>query len=99
MNRFRILAAACLIGVSGCGYPEVSPTTYELAKALYSACNRRSEEHVEKVDALAGAALKADEITEKESRWIRQIVEQARGGKWEPAALEARQMMEDQVRG
>ncbi|QDU41012.1 hypothetical protein Mal4_53770 [Maioricimonas rarisocia] len=99
MKRLWILATACLIGVSGCGYPEVSPKTYELAKALYSACNRRSPEHLEKVDHLAEAARESGEITEKESQWIRNIVEQARSGEWEPAALESRQLMEDQVRG
>jgi|GEM_PF-576102 len=99
MNRIRTLAVACLIGAAGCGYPEVSPRTYELATALYSACNRRSEEHLEKVEALTEAARESGEITDRESQWIREIVEQARNGEWEPATLESRALLEDQARG
>lgn len=99
MKQIQILAVACLIGAAGCGYPEVSPKTYELVKALYSACNRRSEEHLEKVEALTEAARESGEITDRESQWIREIVEQARNGEWEPATLESRAILEDQADG
>ena len=84
-------------GVWGCGYPEVSPKSYELSKALYSACNRRSDEHVSRVVELVTVTQAAGEISDRESKWLRAIADQAREGEWEAATLEARQIMEDQI--
>ncbi|MCA9074724.1 MAG: hypothetical protein KDA93_06810 [Planctomycetaceae bacterium] len=89
-----VVLAFCLIG---CGYPEVSPKSYELATALYSACNRRSEEHLAKVSDLMETHAKSGDITNREFEWLQAIVEQAEEGDWEAAASEARQIMNDQV--
>lgn len=90
-----LLTAAFWAG--GCGYPEVSPRTYEISKALYSACNRRSEDHLTKVAGQIAASRDAGEITGSEATWLEDIVATARGGDWEAAMLETRQMMEDQI--
>ncbi len=86
-----------LCGLTGCGYPDVSPKTYEISKALYSACNRKSEEHVSKVSELIESHLESGDLSEREANWLRAIVRDAENGKWEAATLEARQLMEDQV--
>ncbi len=96
-RRFGVVVILFCLGIWGCGYPEVSPTSYELSKALYSACNRRSDEHLSRVIELVDSTQAAGEISDRESKWLRAIVDQARAGDWEAATVEARQIMEDQV--
>lgn len=98
----RHLLATCftlslLLSTSGCQqYGEVSPRTYEISKALYSACNRKSEEHLEQVADLVSESAKTGEITADEQEWLQNIVRKAESGNWEEAMLDARQMMEEQ---
>ncbi len=61
------------VSVSGCGYPDVSPKTYEVANALYAAANRRSIEHVEKALAVTDELIAAGDISEREADWLRSI--------------------------
>lgn len=91
------LTLGCLLLNIGCGYPEVSPQTYQLSKALYTACNCRNEEHLDKACEALETAAESEEITEKEAKWLMAIVDQAREGEWELAATEARSILEDQV--
>ncbi|QDT35050.1 hypothetical protein [Thalassoglobus polymorphus] len=86
-----------LCGLTGCGYPDVSPKTYEISKALYSACNRKSDEHVSKISKLIESHLESGDLSEREAKWLRVIIHNAEEGRWEAATLEARQLMEDQV--
>lgn len=83
--------------LAGCGYPTVSPTTYELSKALYSACNRRDETHLDRVAELVATHLESGEISEREAGWLNGAVATARDGDWKTAAATARQIMVDQV--
>ena len=91
---FVILA---LFGVSGCGYPEVSPQTYALSKALLTACNLKREEQLIKVDKMIESHLQNGEISASEAKWLQAISKQGHQGEWETAAAEARQLMKDQV--
>lgn len=85
--------------LAGCGgYPEVSPKTYEFAKALYGICNRQQLEKLDPVTEQIEAARDADEITAREAGWLLEIVETAGAGDWTAATAEARRLMEDQVR-
>ena len=83
--------------LSGCGYPEVSPKTYELSKALYSVCNQKSTERLVKVQALIQSSLEQEEITSREADWLNGIIKQAQAGEWDEALRESRQIMEDQA--
>lgn len=97
MNAMRALLVLLIaIGLPGCGYPDVSPKTYELAKALYSACNRQSEEQLARVVELIETTNEAGEISDREAKWLTAIVDQADAGEWEQAMSEARQLLEDQ---
>lgn len=91
------LLTAVALQLNACGYPEVSPKTYEISKALYSICNQKSKERLETVTKLIQSSLESQEITESEANWLNEIVAQAHEGEWESATLEARQLMEDQV--
>ncbi|MCA9019630.1 MAG: hypothetical protein KDA74_05785 [Planctomycetaceae bacterium] len=86
-----------LLPLNGCGYPEVSPKSYEISKALYSVCNQKSTERLETVQTLIQSSLKKSEITEREAGWLNAIVASANEGKWETATQEARRLMEDQT--
>ncbi|QDT45289.1 hypothetical protein Pan241w_54090 [Gimesia alba] len=86
-----------LLLLSGCGYPEVSPKTYEISKALYSVCNQKSEERLLVVEKLIQSSLEQNEINESEAQWLNEMITQAREGDWEAAMQESRQMMEDQA--
>jgi PBP1b-binding outer membrane lipoprotein LpoB len=86
-----------VVGVRGCGhYGEVNSTTYEYGKALYSVCNRRDAERLEKVAAMIDSAMQKGEISKTEAGWLREIVDEARGTEWEKAMVMSRQLLSDQ---
>ncbi|MDA7503376.1 hypothetical protein OAF42_04700 [Planctomicrobium sp.] len=86
-----------LILLPGCGYPEVSEKTYEITKALYSACNRQSDVQLAKIELIISNAREANEISAKEAKWLDQILMSAQEGGWESATAESRKLMEDQI--
>ena len=93
------LAAAALVVAGGCGsYGEFSPTAYEYAKALYSISNRQAHEALDPVSEQISQAREQGELSEKEARWLVDVIDDARDGDWKGAAEAARKMMEDQVR-
>ncbi|QDU17329.1 hypothetical protein CA11_51700 [Gimesia maris] len=92
-----MLLLLTLLPLSGCGYPAVSPKTYEISKALYSVCNQKSTERLETVEELIQTSLEKNEITEREAGWLNAIVTSANEGSWETATQEARRLMEDQT--
>ena len=104
-GKLGLLIVLCLIlGMltvfRGCGgYGEVGPKAYEHAKALYSICNRRDADRLEKFSTSLAKAQNAGEVTEKEQAWLEDIVEDAKVGEWEEATAKARRLMEDQVEG
>ena len=81
----------------GCGYPEVSPTTYEIAGALYSVSNLKREDGLANVETLISESLQAQEISSREAGYLIEIVQQCRAGDWETAQAECRRMMDDQI--
>jgi len=105
-SRFKIVIACGLAGIvlvalvlfSQRGYGEVSPKTYEFAKALYSICNRRDASRLDDVSKMISESAAAGEMSQTEAGWLQDIVDEARAGEWKTAAGRARRMMEDQVR-
>ena len=80
------------------GYGEVSPRTYEFAKAIYAACLSKSNERLERVESmLTNSSDSQTEIPDKQREWLQGMVDLAKRGRWDTAANQARQMMEDQV--
>jgi uncharacterized lipoprotein YmbA len=99
-RRWTLPLAGLLLGtvlLTGCGYPEVSPQTYAIAKALYSVCNQKNPERLKTVQELIQKSLEKEEISAREADWLKAIIAQAEAGEWETALLETRQMMEDQT--
>ena len=79
------------------GYGEVSKSTYEFAKALYSACLRKNVEHLDRVEQLVNEASD-DDISIPERSWLGNIIGKARDGDWNSAAEDAKRIMTDQVK-
>jgi hypothetical protein len=94
---WQLPVTACLIFCLGCGYPEVSPKTYEISKALYAVCNLKQKDDLDKVTDVISEAVSESEVSEDESEWLLAIVEKAGSGEWEEAAEDARSILEDQV--
>lgn len=92
-----VLVVMTFLSLVGCGYPAVSPKTYEISKALYSVCNQKSQERLEVVQELIQSSLENKEISENEADWLNGIIAQAQEGHWEAATKETRQLMEDQI--
>lgn len=94
-----ILAISCLILLNcvGCGYPEVSPKTYEISKTLYSVCSLKQEQNLTRVADVISQACDAQEVSASECAWLMDIVEQAQNGQWESATSEVRRILEDQT--
>jgi len=77
------------------GNETVSPDAYRIAQALYSSCLAKSEARLEAVEAAFNDSSEQPlEITEKEQRWLKAIITDAKAGNWQSAAADARQMME-----
>jgi hypothetical protein len=97
--RFRLSAISfVLLAVAGCGYGEVSPTTYGYAKALYTLSNTQAADRIDEVANKIAAAADAGEVTQREAGWLNDICDQCRSGDWAGAQEAAKQIMRDQVK-
>jgi hypothetical protein len=91
-----LMAGYLLIGRDS--YGEVSEEAYKLATAMYSTCNRQDTVRLPSLAELVVSAKSSANITADEAEMLQGIVEIAQAGDWSAAALEARQLMQDQVR-
>ena len=82
----------------GRGYSTVSDKGYELALALFSACNRQDMARVKSIVELARQAKEAQELPSYDARVIEEIGQLATDGNWERAAREARRLLDAQVK-
>lgn len=99
-KRSFVFGGCLLLVVSLCGctgYDNVSPTTYEFAKALYSITNRKAEDRLASFKAKLQEAADSGEVPQREADWLLEMVTQAEDGDWKAANQECRRMMEDQV--
>ena len=86
-----------VLALSGCGYGEVSPVTYEYAKSLYNVTNRRLDDHLNKIHTQILESKERGEISAKEAEWLLDIHAEAKKGNWETAMKSSRKLLEDQV--
>ena len=97
-----IVIAACALfvltqNIACRKYGDVSPKAYDIAKALYSVCNRKDETALERVEQLIDEAAANSEISDDEQGHLLDIVTTARTGDWQTAMGDARTMMSDQI--
>lgn len=97
MNRYVHVILLILIFAVGCGYGKVSPTTYEIAKSLYSISNRKLSGHIHTAKEQITRSCECGDISHKEAKWLNAIVKNAEQENWRQAMKSARRLMEDQV--
>lgn len=98
IRRATTAAMLLLLASVGCGgYGPVSSESYEYAKALYSVTNRQAGDKLVEMESQIDDAATANEISAKESAWLKAIIADAQQGDWKTANKACRQMMMDQV--
>lgn len=95
-HRWIFLLLGLLV-MTGCGYGDVSPVTYEIAKSLYNISNRKLSDHVHVAKEQITTSCECGEISEKEAKWLLAIAKDAERECWQQAMKSARRLMEDQV--
>ncbi len=95
---FRCLFIAVMaISLAGCNnHPPLERPSYDLAKALYAACNRQSAEHLAKFEAVLAESIAAGKVGPQEEGALREIAEVAAAGKWYDAQEMARELIAGQ---
>ncbi len=105
METRKVLIMVGLLAIAGGlawilnrGYGKVSPRGYEIATSLLSICNRRDTYRLATIEKLTRESLVAGTLQPREARWFGSIIGKAKSGRWERAAADVRQLMDDQVR-
>ena len=87
-----------LVVLSGCGgFGKVESFAYEQVKSLYTVCNQKNSEQLERVAEKIAEARAIGELSSQEVDWLEAIIADARSGQWKDAAAECRQLLEAQV--
>lgn len=95
-SRAAVLVLSSLI--CGCGYPQVSPGTYELAKVIDNLCSYRKPEQIEAARELIRKEHASRAISDSEQTLLMGILDQAQSGDWQGAGQEARELLQAQNR-
>lgn len=94
-----LLIGGVLVWINLPAYGKISPHGYELATALYSACNQQDADKIAAVAKLTDQAAASNQLNPKEAHWLSEIINQARAERWQAAGNQTRQLMEAQVEG
>jgi hypothetical protein len=86
------------LGLAGCGYPPISTSAFELAKALDNLCNLKATEQLPRARRMIDERTTAGELSAQEAKWLLDIVATAERGDWETATSRARRLLVDQQR-
>ncbi len=94
-----LLAVLCLVARPGCRkYPRAtSLEAYTLMEALYTACNTKNADSLNKIGQWVDRAKAAGKLSDAERDAFARIIARGRGGHWGQAAREAFRFSEDQV--
>jgi hypothetical protein len=93
-----LLVATLLLDCGCTKYPDVSPATYDYAKAIYSITNRQAENQLPALTEQIETSLESGELSQQEARWLSDIIDDASRDQWGKASRAARQIMEDQLK-
>lgn len=97
-QRHALRLLVLLVVLSGCGsYGKIEVLAYEQVKSLYTVCNQKNTEQLEKVAERITKEYEAGELSSHEIEWLEAIINEARSGEWKAAAAKCRGLMEAQV--
>jgi hypothetical protein len=101
LKSFNLFIAWLLItGItsSGCNsYGTVSPASYDFAMAMYSISNTKSADKLPTFEQKLAEAKQGGTLSAQEAEWLEEILESARAGEWQSAAVASRTMMAEQA--
>lgn len=87
-----------LLVLSGCdAYDKVGPLAYDHANSLYTVCNQKKTEQLDRIAERIAKARENGDLSAQETEWLKAIIEDARSGEWKVAAGKCRELMEAQV--
>ncbi len=87
-----------LLVLPGCGaYDKVGLLAYEQVKSLYTVCNQKNAEQLERAAEKIAEAHEVGKLSSQEVEWLEAIIADARSGQWKVAATKCRRLMEAQV--
>jgi hypothetical protein len=92
-----IVSTGLLIWSFNRGYGTVTHRSYEIATALFSACNRKDTATLDKLETLLSAAVANNEVTTREAHWLLGMIKKAQSGQWQVAWRSCRQLLNDQA--
>ena len=88
-----------LLVFSGCSsYDVIEPLAYAHVKSLYTVCNQKNAEQLERVADIIASAHQAGQLSSQEADWLEEIIADARNKEWQTAATKCRQLLEAQVK-
>ncbi|TWT70716.1 hypothetical protein [Crateriforma conspicua] len=95
------IAAVLLIGLAVSFWPSTTPLSddgYDLTMALYNACNRRSEVAIEQLQDQVETKASAGQLSTDATSALRSVIDDAKAGRWQPAMVRCRELMDDQIK-
>ena len=78
-------------------YDGMSRQSYDIAMALYAACNAEDLQRVSEIEAIVASDAEGRAIEDREADWFHDVIDLAKQGQWRDAARQARMMLGDQV--
>lgn len=93
-----VLVAVGFTGYFMSGYREISPNAYQYARSLYTICNQRDSQRLEKIVTLMEADVRSQKISEQDRRYLMRLVQAAEAGDWQKAQESIRKLLEVQVK-
>lgn len=91
--------AATLLAWPGCSDPPaLNRESYELAKALYAACNYASAEQLERFEALLAKGEASGAVAPAAAAALRAALDEAKNGDWDDAGERVRKLLAAQNR-
>jgi hypothetical protein len=81
------LAVSCVVW-SGCGHPQVAPEHLRLTAELRTAISTQNAEWLERAETLVEQHHQAGEMSDREYKAFRSIIDKAHDGAWDVAERE-----------
>ncbi|PQO31364.1 hypothetical protein C5Y96_13570 [Blastopirellula marina] len=78
-------------------FGEISPTGYDYAMALGSACSRRDSTKIAKITQMIDQSTQDGQLESQEAAWLKGIAQKAQEGHWEMAYASVRTLMQEQT--
>jgi|JI9StandDraft_1071089.scaffolds.fasta_scaffold00027_12 hypothetical protein len=95
---FGIVTIIVLVMYLMSGYGEISSQAYQYARSLYTVCNQKDAQRLDKVVAMIEADYKAEKLTDRDHSYLMGLVQLAKDGKWTDAQERIRSLLEAQVK-